>query len=69
MKSVRLGIIGSGFMGRTNAETATRYLKNVELVAITGGSRAAALAAEYCVTAEASVEALVARPDIDAVLI
>lgn len=69
MKSVRLGIIGSGFMGRTNAETATRYLKNVELVAITGGSRAAALAAEYGVTAEASVETLLARPDIDAVLI
>ena len=30
MKKIRLGIIGSGFMGRTNAETAARYLTNVE---------------------------------------
>jgi myo-inositol 2-dehydrogenase/D-chiro-inositol 1-dehydrogenase len=69
MKNIRLGIIGSGFMGRTNAETATRYLKNVELCAIAGGSRAPALADAYGVKAEASVEALLARPDIDAVLI
>jgi UDP-N-acetyl-2-amino-2-deoxyglucuronate dehydrogenase len=69
MKNIRLGIIGSGFMGRTNAETATRYLKNAELIAIAGGSRAEALAAAYGVAAETSVETLVARPDIDAVLI
>jgi len=69
MKTIRLGIIGSGFMGRTNAETATKYLQNVRLVAIAGGSRAPALAAEYGVVAEPSVEALLARSDIDAVLI
>ncbi len=69
MKNIRLGIIGSGFMGRTNAEASTKYLKNVELVAIAGGSRAPKLAAEYGVTAEPTVEALLARPDIDAVLI
>jgi predicted dehydrogenase len=69
MDKVRIGIIGSGFMGRTNAETVTRYLQRAELKAITGGSRAAALAAEYQVDVEPSVEALLARPDIDAVLI
>jgi predicted dehydrogenase len=69
MDKVRIGIIGSGFMGRTNAEAVTRYLKNAELVAIAGGSRAAALAAQYGVAAEPSVGALVARDDIDAVLI
>lgn len=69
MSTVRVGIIGSGFMGKTNAETVTRYLKNAKLVAITGGSRAAALAGEYHVEHEASIEALVQRKDIDAVMI
>lgn len=69
MKTVRIGIIGSGFMGRTSAETITRYLKNAELVAIAGGSRAPALASEYHVQSEPSVEALIARSDIDAVFI
>ena len=68
MDKLRIGIIGSGFMGRTNAETVTRYLKRAELVAIAGGSRAAALAQDYGVVAE-SVSALIARHDIDAVLI
>ena len=69
MDKLRIGIIGSGFMGRTNAETVTRYLKRAELVAIAGGSRAAALAQDYGVVAEPSVSALIARHDIDAVLI
>jgi len=69
MDKVRIGIIGSGFMGRTNAETVTKYLERAELVAITGGSRAAALAAEYKAAYEPAVEALVARKDIDAVLV
>jgi len=69
MDKVRIGIVGSGFMGRTNAETVVRYLDHAQLIAITGGSRAAALAQEYGVSCEASVEALVSRRDIDAVLI
>ena len=69
MNNVRVGILGSGFMGRTNAETVTRYLRGATLVAIAGGSRAAALAAEYRVESEPSVEALLQRKDIDAVLI
>lgn len=69
MPVVRIGIIGAGFMGRTNAETVTRYLRNAELKAITGGSRAQELACQYGVDAEPSVDALVSRDDIDAVLI
>ncbi len=69
MDKVRIGIIGSGFMGRTNAEVVTRYLKRAELIAIAGGSRAAALAQQYDVAMEPSVNALVTRDDIDAVLI
>src|SRR4051812_22505462 len=66
---VRIGILGSGFMGKTNAETITRYLKNAELVAIAGGSRAQGLAEQYGVSSEPSAEALLARSDIDAVMI
>src|SRR4051794_680657 len=69
METVRIGILGSGFMGRTNAETVTRYLQHAQLVSIAGGSRAAALAQEYSVACEPSTEALLARSDVDAVLI
>jgi UDP-N-acetyl-2-amino-2-deoxyglucuronate dehydrogenase len=69
MNYVRFGIIGSGFMGRTNAETVTRYLQHANLTAVAGGSRAPALAAQYGVAAEPSIEALLARKDVDAVAI
>lgn len=69
MDKVRIGIIGSGFMGRTNAETVTRYLEGAELVAVAGGTRAPQLAGEYHVAHEATVPQLLERPDIDAVLI
>jgi predicted dehydrogenase len=69
MNNVRVGILGAGFMGRTNAETVTRYLQGATLVAIAGGSRAPALAAEYHVESEPSADALLQRKDIDAVLI
>ncbi|MCL5005700.1 MAG: Gfo/Idh/MocA family oxidoreductase [Acidobacteria bacterium] len=69
MDKVRVGIIGAGFMGRTNAETATRYLDGAELVAIAGGTRAPQLAREYCVAHDPTVAHLLERSDIDAVLI
>ena len=69
MNTVRIGIIGSGFMGRTSAETITRYLQGAKLIAIAGGSRAPALATEYGVQVEPSVDALIQRNDIDAVFI
>lgn len=69
MKSIGVGLIGAGFMGRTSAETVTRYLEGAHLVSITGGSRAGSLAAEYGVEAEPDMMTLLARPDIDAVMI
>jgi len=69
MSKIRIGIIGSGFMGRTSAETVTRYLKDAELIAIAGGSRAEGLAKEYQAAWEPTHGALLARPDIDAVFI
>lgn len=69
MNKVRIGLIGSGFMGKTSAETVSHYLSNATLVAIAGGTRAPALAAQYQVQCEPSIDALVSRDDIDAVII
>ena len=69
MEEIRIGILGSGFMGRTNAETITKYLPGAKLVAIAGGKRAAQLAKDYGVQSEEDPSALLARDDIDAVFI
>jgi UDP-N-acetyl-2-amino-2-deoxyglucuronate dehydrogenase len=69
MNEIRLGIIGSGFMGRTNAETITKYLPGARLVSIAGGSRAPQLASDYKVECDPDVDKLVQRADIDAVFI
>ena len=69
MDEIRIGIIGSGFMGRTSAETITRYLAGAKLIAVAGGSRAPKLAEDYGVAAEATVSGLLARKDINAVFI
>jgi predicted dehydrogenase len=69
VREIGIGVVGAGFMGRTNAETVTKYLEHARLAAIAGGSRAPALAAEYGVAAEPSLNALLGRKDVDAVLI
>ncbi len=69
MDEIRLGVIGSGFMGRTNAETISKYLNGARLVSIAGGSRAPKLAEEYRTESDASVQALLERKDINAVFI
>jgi len=69
MTTLGVGLIGSGFMGRTNAETVAKYLKHAKLTAIAGGSRAEAIAQEYGIAAEADVHALLGRRDIDVVMI
>jgi len=69
MTTLRVGLVGSGFMGRTNAETVTKYLKNAKLVAVTGGSRANTIAQEYSIAAEPDIHTLLARQDIDVVMI
>ena len=67
--TVRFGIVGSGFMGRTWAEVAANHAAGAALVAVTGGRRAAALATDYGVPLEPSLEALLARDDVDAVVL
>lgn len=67
--TVRFGIVGSGFMGRTWAEVAANHAEGTSLSAVTGGRRAAGLAADYGVPLEASLDALLARDDVDAVVL
>ena len=62
-------MIGSGFMGLTYAEAVTRHVQGANLVAIAGGTRCAELAREYGVPGEASVEALLSRDDVHAVIL
>jgi myo-inositol 2-dehydrogenase/D-chiro-inositol 1-dehydrogenase len=67
--SVRVAVIGSGFMGRTYAECLKRYVKDGELAAVHGGRRAAQLASDYEVSPIETYEEVLGRRDIDAVLI
>ncbi|MBI2433488.1 MAG: Gfo/Idh/MocA family oxidoreductase [Candidatus Hydrogenedentes bacterium] len=64
-----VGILGAGFMGQTYARTVATLVRGARLVAVTGGSRAPQLAAEYGITAEVNVEALLARGDVDIVCV
>jgi predicted dehydrogenase len=45
--AVGIGVLGSGFMGRTWAEVADRHLPGARLVGVAGGRRAPGLAAEH----------------------
>jgi predicted dehydrogenase len=55
-------------MGRTYAEVLSRHTRGAQLIAVAVGRRAEHLAADYGIDAEPSVAALVARPDVDAVI-
>jgi predicted dehydrogenase len=66
---VGVGVIGSGYMGRTYAACLTRHVPNATLVSVWGGRRAAALAAEFGVEADPSLDALLARQGVEAVVI
>jgi predicted dehydrogenase len=67
--TIGVGLAGSGYMGRTYAECLARFTNGARLAAVWGGSRAAALATDYGVAGAASFEALIARPDVDAVVL
>ena len=62
---VGVGIVGSGYMAGTYAEAVKTYVKEGRLVAVAGGSRAPAFAAEYSIDCEPMIEELVARPDVN----
>ncbi|MBA2315254.1 MAG: Gfo/Idh/MocA family oxidoreductase [Chloroflexi bacterium] len=68
--TVGIGMIGAGQMAHIHAVAiAEQEPGRARLVAVTSGSRAPALAAEFDAEAEPSIESLLDRPDIDAVVI
>src|SRR6185436_17735530 len=69
MTELRIAILGSGYMGRTYAECLTKFNTRVRLTAISGGWRAPGLASDYGVDHEPTYAGLLARPDVDAVLV
>ena len=69
MTDVRMAIAGSGYMGRTYAESLTRYTEGAKLVAVALGTRAKKLAADYGAELEPDFKSLVNRRDVDAVLV
>jgi predicted dehydrogenase len=62
-------MIGSGFMGLTYSEVIARHVRGAKLVAVTGGRRAVDLAKDYGVACEASPTKLLARDDVQAVVL
>jgi predicted dehydrogenase len=67
--TIGIGVLGSGFMGHTWAEVSANHANGTRLVAIAGGRRAPGVAAEYGIPVDPSFEALLARPEIDAVVL
>jgi len=68
MSALGIGVIGSGFMGRTHIDAAEK-IDQARPIAITGGSRASAVAGDYGIDCEADLDSLLSRDDIDAVVI
>jgi predicted dehydrogenase len=69
MADVGFGIIGSGNMARVYADALATQVSGGRFVATAGGSRATTFAADYGAHPEKSIEALLARPDIDVAII
>lgn len=65
----RIAVVGSGDMGATYAEVAAHHVPGARLVAVSGGRRGAGLAADYGVDHVETLEALLARSDVDGVVL
>jgi myo-inositol 2-dehydrogenase/D-chiro-inositol 1-dehydrogenase len=66
---LRIGLVGSGYMGRSYAECLKRYTTDGKLTAITGGKRAPQLATDYEAAFARDLDELLTRKDVDAVLV
>ncbi len=66
---LRIGIVGSGFMARTYAECLARYNESAKPVAVAGGKRAPKLAVDYGLEYIRTVPELIARTDVDALIL
>jgi predicted dehydrogenase len=66
---VGFGVVGTGMMGRTYVRALRHMVDGADVVALHGGSRAPELAREFDLPVEPTLDALLARPDVDAVLL
>lgn len=64
-----VGVVGSGFMGRTWAQVVSRHVDRARLVGVTTGRRAPALAADYGCELFASLDEMLERDDINVVVL
>jgi myo-inositol 2-dehydrogenase/D-chiro-inositol 1-dehydrogenase len=64
-----IGIVGAGFMARTYAFGIRALVPDARLVAVTGGTRAPALARDFGLVHEPTLEGLLARADIGVVIL
>ena len=68
-RTIGFGILGSGNMARVYADALATQVTGGRLVAVALGSRAEALGPEYGAEVEPDEGALLARPDVDVVVI
>ena len=66
---IGIGMIGAGFMGRTYSECLAKYTHGARLVAAAGGKRSSQLAEDYKIEHEETVESLIERGDVNAIVI
>lgn len=64
-----IGVLGSGFMGRTWSEVAANHVAGAELIAVAGGRRAPALAADYGCVWHDGYDALLADGAVELVVL
>ena len=64
-----IGIVGAGFMSRTYAFGIRELVQGASSVAVTGGTRAPGFADDFGIALEPSLDALLARDDVDIVLL
>jgi predicted dehydrogenase len=69
MGDVRLAVVGSGDMGGAYAEAIARHTPAARLMAVCGGRRAPGIAAHYGALHVERYDDLLARPDVDGVVI
>ena len=65
---IRIGVTGSGFMGRTHVEAAKRSPRAI-ITAVAGGTRSEGLADDYGIVCAPDARTLIERDDVDAVVI
>jgi predicted dehydrogenase len=66
---LNIGIMGSGFIARTHAHAVSNSVTRATLAGVAGGTRAAALGADFQTRHFDSIESLAASPLVDAVII